>query len=54
MALLQRRGMAAWARAWPSQPAPARPPRPAAAVPADADEEIVGVLATMALAQIAA
>jgi hypothetical protein len=54
MALLQRRGVAAWARAWPSQPAPARPRQPAAAVPADADEDIVGVLATMALAQIAA
>jgi hypothetical protein len=52
LALLQRRGVVAWTRAWPSQSAtpPARPE--VAASPAA--EEIVGVLATMALACAAA
>jgi hypothetical protein len=52
LALLERRGLAAWTRAWPAT-APAPPARPAAAVavevPADAGE-LVGVLASMALA----
>ena len=45
LALLQRRGVAAWTRAWPTAPS-ARPALPA---PAGAGE-IVGVLADMALA----
>jgi hypothetical protein len=50
LALLERRGMAAWARAWrTTAPAPARPSRPVVAVPADASQ-LVAVLATMALA----
>jgi hypothetical protein len=50
--LLQRRGVAAWTRAWPSQTlAPAARPAPVAA---PGGEEIVGVLATMALACLAA
>ena len=52
LALLQRRGVAAWMRAWPST-TPAAPARPALAA-APAGEEIVGVLATMALACLAA
>jgi hypothetical protein len=52
LALLQRRGVVAWTRAWPSA-APAPPARPDVAAP-PADEEIVGVLATMALACLAA
>lgn len=54
LALLERRGLAAWARAWQST-APASSPqraRSAVAVPSGADE-IVGVLATMALACVA-
>jgi hypothetical protein len=52
--LLQRRGVVAWTRAWPSAP-PAAPARPAAVAAAPlAGEEIVGVLATMALACLAA
>ena len=52
LALLQRRGVVAWTRAWPQQPAPVRacPPAP---VPA-AGDELVGALATMALARLAA
>lgn len=48
LALLQRRGVVAWARAWPATPStvPARVP---VEVPAGGDE-LVGVLATMALA----
>jgi hypothetical protein len=52
LALLQRRGVVAWTRAWPQQPAPVRacPPAPAPA----AGDELVGALATMALARLAA
>jgi hypothetical protein len=51
--LLERRGVAAWARAWRSTvPVPAPPTRPGAQRPAGG-EEIVGVLATMALACLA-
>jgi hypothetical protein len=49
-----RRGVAAWTRAWPQQPAPVRQCRPPAAVPAAAGGELVGALATMALARLAA
>ena len=52
LALLERRGMVAWARAWQTTvPAPPSP-RPAVEAPAGAGE-IVGVLATMALACLA-
>jgi hypothetical protein len=54
LALLQRHGVAAWTRAWPGQPAPTRPTRPTAAVPVAAGPELVGALATMALARLAA
>jgi hypothetical protein len=53
LALLQRRGVLAWTRAWPRQPAPLRPcpsPVPVAAGGA----ELVGALATLALARLAA
>lgn len=54
LALLERQGVAAWARAWPSSTPPlARAARPAV-VPAAAGAELVGVLATMALARLAA
>jgi hypothetical protein len=53
LALLQRQGVAAWARAWPNQPSPARASRPVA-LPVAGGGEIVGVLATMALARLAA
>jgi hypothetical protein len=46
--------VAAWTRAWPNQPSPARASRPVAALPAAGGGEIVGVLATMALARLAA
>jgi hypothetical protein len=46
--------VAAWTRAWPQQPPAARRIRPPATVPAATGEEIVGVLATMALARLAA
>jgi hypothetical protein len=52
LALLERRGVVAWARAWRTTlPAP----RAAAATPGPADggDAIVGVLATMALACLA-
>jgi hypothetical protein len=50
LAMLERRGMAAWARAWKTTaPAPPRPSRPGVEVPTDASQ-IVAVLATMALA----
>jgi hypothetical protein len=48
LALLQRRGVTAWCRAWEPTPAPS-PAGPPAAAPTGGDE-IVGVLATMALA----
>jgi hypothetical protein len=52
LALLQRRGVAAWLRAWrTSTTVPSSPPADSlpAAVPAGGDE-VVGVLASMALA----
>lgn len=55
LALLEWRGVAAWARAWqstaPASPAPS-PARPALEPPAGAGE-IVGLLASMALACLA-
>jgi hypothetical protein len=48
LALLQRRGVAAWAKAWQATAAMA-PARSSAAVPVDGDG-VVGVLAAMALA----
>jgi hypothetical protein len=54
LAMLERRGMAAWARAWRTTvPGPPPPSRPVVEVPADASQ-IVAVLATMALACAAA
>ena len=52
LALLERRGVAAWARAWQNT-APAPRAGPAVEPPAGGSE-IVGVLATMALACVAA
>jgi hypothetical protein len=50
LAMLERRGMAAWARAWrTTAPAAPRPSRRVVEVPADASQ-LVAVLATMALA----
>jgi hypothetical protein len=52
LAMLERRGLAAWARAWRgTAPAPAVAPARATVIelPSDA-RQIVGVLATMALA----
>jgi hypothetical protein len=48
LALLQRRGVAGWAKAWQAT-APVPPARPPVAAPTEADG-VVGVLATMALA----
>lgn len=57
LALLERRGMAAWARAWgdavPTRLAPALE-SPAAPAPAAVADELVGALASMALARVAA
>jgi hypothetical protein len=57
LALLERRGMAAWARAWDTT-APARDARAAetATVPGrvPVGDELVGALASMALARVAA
>ena len=53
LALLERRGVAAWAHAWPGvapQPAPAAGP---AALAVTGGEELVGALASMALACLA-
>jgi len=52
LALVQRRGVAAWARA-SHEASPPTPLRPAAAGRADGDA-LVGVLATMALACVGA
>ena len=56
LALLQRRGVAAWTRAWQGTTV-AREPQPVAAsvveLPA-ASSELVGALANMALARVAA
>lgn len=49
LAVLQRRGVAAWLRAGETI-APTAPARPPADVPAGSGDELVGVLATMALA----
>ena len=54
LALLERRGVAAWSRAWAvTAPAGATPPARVAPVPA-AGDELVGALASMALARVAA
>jgi hypothetical protein len=56
LALLERRGVAAWARAWHATAPPREPQRPGASVvelPADSSE-LVGALASMALARVAA
>jgi hypothetical protein len=53
LALLERRGLAAWARAWQeTAPRPSPPARAAVEPPAGA-AELVGVLASMALACLA-
>lgn len=55
LALLQRRGVAAWARAWPAT-APAVQTRAARAPVIElpvASSELVGALASMALARVA-
>lgn len=55
LALLERRGVAAWARAWQQTTPPRQPQPPAAAVcvlPV-ASPELVGALASMALARVA-
>jgi hypothetical protein len=49
-----RRGVVAWAHAWPAQPAPARAARPATPVAVEDGGELVGVLASMAVARLAA
>jgi hypothetical protein len=50
LALLERRGLVAWSRAW-QQTAPSAPPAATAAVaPSAGADELVGVLAAMALA----
>ena len=56
LALLERRGVAAWARAWKETTPPPRPQPPAGVVvelPA-VDRELVGALASLALARVAA
>jgi hypothetical protein len=56
LALLERRGVAAWTRAWQGT-ASSREARPVAAAvvaPAAASGELVGALASMALARVAA
>lgn len=54
LALLERRGVAAWVRAWQTTvPAPPSQPSRPAVETAVGGEEIVGVLATMALACLA-
>jgi len=54
LALLERRGVAAWSRAWGSTTA-TRPAvaSPAATAPVAASDELVGALASMALARVA-
>jgi hypothetical protein len=56
LALLERRGVAAWSRAWgATAPAPAGATPPARVAPGPAaGDELVGALASMALARIAA
>jgi len=57
LALLERRGVAAWARAWGEtsavRPAPA-PDSPTVCAPVAVGDELVGALASMALARVAA
>ena len=53
LALLERRGLVAWSRALTTTASPAPPARPPVEAPVPASE-IVGVLATMALACAAA
>ena len=48
LALLERRGVVAWTRAWRAITVPAA--RPATATPAADNDQLVGVLASMALA----
>jgi hypothetical protein len=48
LALLERRGVVAWSRAW--QGTAVQPARSAIATPATDSDELVGVLASMALA----
>jgi hypothetical protein len=47
LALLERRGVVAWTRAWQTTTPPARPAIP---VPVADSDQLVGVLASMALA----
>jgi hypothetical protein len=55
LALLERRGVAAWARAWQGTTPAREPQRPAASVElAAASGELVGALASLALARVAA
>lgn len=56
LAVLERRGVTAWTRAWGSTAAarPALAPTAAAPTPVAIDEELVGALASMALARVAA
>lgn len=54
LALLERRGVSAWTRAWGSTQAARPAPAPTAAAPAPVDVELVGALASMALAHVAA
>ena len=51
LALLERRGVVAWTRAWQTTTSP--PARPAIPVPAADSDQLVGVLASMALACVA-
>jgi hypothetical protein len=51
LALLERRGLVAWSRAW-QQSAPPAPPAGRAVEPPAGADELVGVLAAMALACI--
>ncbi len=53
LALLERRGVAAWARAWRSTPTAPPGARPTLEAPPVGGDEIVGVLASMALACVA-
>lgn len=56
LVLLERRGVAAWARAWPGTTAARDPQRPAGVIvelPATTNE-LVEALASMALARVAA
>jgi hypothetical protein len=48
LALLERRGVVAWTRAW--QTTTPSPPRPAIPAPAADSDQLVGLLASMALA----